>query len=414
MDKWLKNVNFIRIVAVMVAILLWVIVRLDFQSANTSAQLTTVTQKYLNVSIQTENLNGNQFIIRSLNPDKITLTIVGTASALRRVNIRDYQVVADLTNVVEGEQTVNLSARGFPSNVDVMIEPQAIQVTIDELQQKEIPVTINVTGNPADGYKVGEPVVEPNRVNVTVTSSSADEVASVIGNIIVRDATTTVNEQVRLIALDQDGEPIDVTITPAVVSVQVPITSPFKSVPLQITPIGATPPGLAVETFTSSVPAITIYGMQSTLDALQFYDGLSIDLTQLTEAKTYEFELDIPLKPDLERIEPDKVTVTVKVSLAVKRTFADLEITLNGQNEANEYRLLEPESSKLDIIVEAAADIASNLSSTNIRALVDVNNLQPGMHTLPINYNLPTMVEIAEGNLEFVQVEIIAKEIETN
>jgi len=407
MDNWLRNNNIIRIVAVVVGLLLWVIVRLDVQNSAGPNQPTTVSEKYTDVSIQVQGLDENRYTLESIEPQKVSLTVIGTASALRRVNINDYQVILDLTEARPGDHLMPLTATGFPSNVDVVLDPPNVLVAIDEKERKEMPVTINTIGTPADGFTAGEPVVQPNRVNVTVTSSLADEVASVVGLVEIGGATESVSQQVRVVALNADGEELDVEVSPAVVDVEVPITSPFKTMPLQISLVGDTAPGLAVGAFEQSASEVTVFAPQAYLNSLEFYDGLTIDLSTLTETRTFEF--DVPVKPGIERVEPATVTATVTIVPAVSRTLEGVTLALNGRSENYEYRLTSPGASELAVTVEGSADAMQSLQPDGVGAVIDVSNLPPGVYELPIDYSLPSFVELGAGNTAIATVEIAPK-----
>lgn len=407
MDKWLRNNNIIRVVAVLVGIMLWVIVRLDVQNSNGMSQPTTVSQQYTNVKIEVEGLDEDRYSLVSIQPERVTLTVIGTVAALRRVNVEDYRVVLDLSEALPGETLMSLGTVGFPNNVDVVLDPPNVTVVLDEKERKEVPVTINTVGSPEEGFTAGEPVSNPNRVNVTVTSRNADEVASVVGIVDLNGATETVKRDVKLVALNADGQELDVVISPAVVKVEVPVTRPFKTIPLQISLVGETPPGLAVGSFEQSVSEVTVYAPQSYLDTHDFYPGLTIDLSALNETKT--FELEVPLHRGVERVLPDKVTATVTVVPAVKKTLEAVPITMNGKNANYDYRVTAPETNALDVHVEAALDVIANLAPNEVKAVIDVSNFSPGVYELPIDYSLPPFVDLAEDHAETVTVEITAK-----
>ncbi|HZG86065.1 CdaR family protein [Paenibacillus sp.] len=407
MDNWLRHNNVIRVVAVVVGILLWVIVRLDLQNSSGPTQPTTVSQTYTNVGVQVVGLDEERYTLLSYEPARVSLTVVGTASALRRVDINDYRVVLNLTDIAAGEHQVSLTPEGFPNNVQVVLDPPNVTVTIDEKERKEVPVSIQTVGSPADGYTAGEAIAQPNRVNVTVISSEADRVAGVVGTIDIAGATASVKQQVKLVAIDQDGQELDVAVTPAVVDVEVPITSPFKTMPLQIALVGNTPAGYAVASFEQSASEVTVFAPQAFLNSLEFYDGLRIDLSQLTETTTFEF--DIAPKQGVERVEPAKVTAKVTVVPAVVQTLPGVPVTLNGGSANYEYRIVDPTAGELDVPVEGAPGVIEKLSPRDVRAIVDVSNLAPGMYELPIDYSLPSFVETADGASSIVRVEVAPK-----
>jgi len=396
MDKWLRNNNIIRIVAVLVGLLLWVIVRLDVQNSTGPSQPTTVSQTYTNQTIQVVGLDEERYTLLSYEPNKVSITVIGTAAALRRIQISDYRVLLNLTDVPPGEHLVSLTYEGFPSNVQVVLDPPNVAVTLDEKERKEVPVTINLIGSPADGYTAGDPVTQPNRVNVTVESSLASQVASVVGLVDIEGATATVKQQVKLVALDADGTELDVDVSPAVVDVEVPITSPFKTVPLQVALTGSTPPGYAVAAFEQSVTEVTLFGPQAFLNSIEFYEGMRIDLSGLTETRTFEF--DVPLLDGVERVEPGRATAKVTIVPAVEETLAGVPLTPNGERDGLAYAIAAPDGGTVDVVVEGAPDILAQLEAGEVAATIDVSGLAPGEHTVPIGYSLPAFVELADGS----------------
>ncbi|MCI3918649.1 CdaR family protein [Paenibacillus sp. TRM 82003] len=413
MDNWLRNNMVIRIVAVLLAVVLWVVIRLDMQTTKSPAQATTVSQTNSNVEINVVGLDEDRFTLLSVEPRRVSLTIIGTVSALRKVNIeQDYQVTLDLSDALPGETLMPLRYSGFPSNVEVVLDPPNVLVSLDEKQRKEVPVTINTIGSPADGFTAGEPIVQPNRVNVVVESSLADEVASVVGLIDIDGATESVKQQVKLAALNANGTELDLEIAPAVVDVEVPITSPFKTMPLQVQLEGSSPPGYAVSAVQQSASEVTVYAPQAYLNSLEFYDGLRVDLTTHQETKTFEFE--VPVKEGVERVEPSTVSVTVTIVPAETVAIEAVPLTMNGMSEDYEYRFVTPEVGELDVPVEAAPEVIRDLDAEDVRAFVDVSNLPPGTYEVPVNYTLPSFVDRGEDVVANVTVEVSAKSEEAS
>jgi YbbR domain-containing protein len=64
-----------------------------------------------------------------------------------------------------------------------------------------------------------------------------------------------------------------------------------------------------------------------------------------------------------------------------------------GQNNVYDTRIANPESGKIDIEVEAAPSILEKLKPQDVLAIVDVSNLPPGSHTIPVTINLPQFVK---------------------
>src|SRR5690606_32142567 len=180
----------------------------------------------------------------------------------------------------------------------VTLQPDTVSITIERMEMKQFDVIIELTGQPEDGLQAGVPVANPSRVHATVPTGRLHEVHSIRGKIDVQGATDTVVREVKLEAYDSNGRLLpDVTVNPSIVSVEVPINPPFRSVPLQIGFTGNPPAGLSVVEFVQDTSFITIYGPQEVIDAIDFYEGVLVDLSTLTGDSTVSVE--IPLLDQL-------------------------------------------------------------------------------------------------------------------
>src|SRR5690606_35056688 len=148
----------------------------------------------------------------------------------------------------------------------------------EEIQNKEVPVQVEVTGNPADGYIAGTPIMNPIRAIVSVPSSRSDQIVAVKAIVDITDVNEAVQESGKLVAINQQGEEEEAVITPAVVEVEIPITSPFKTIPLQLTLVNQPADGFSVDSFKQNITEVTVYGPDAILDELEFYNQIEVDL----------------------------------------------------------------------------------------------------------------------------------------
>ncbi len=406
MDKWLRNANVVKVVALVLGILLWVVVNMEDQKGISpgSAQPAIKEDPISNVSITETGFDRNRYFLESVHPSKVSIILRGKESALKRVSLRDYQIVLDLSGYGEGEHTVPLKPFNFPSDVDVEIIPSRVTVKIEEKRKKEVPVVVELLGEPAKGYKAGQPVVNPNRVHVTVPSSKIDQVDSAKAEVNIEGADSAVKHQVKLTAYDKNGKEIDGVISPSVVDVEVPVTSPFKTMPLQIQLTGQTPPGYSIASVKQSADQVIVYGPQNVLDQLEFYDGLNIDLSGLKEDKS--FSMDIPLKPKITHVDPGKVEVDIDIVPSETKTLEQVPVTINGQNGKYKAAFADPASGRIDLTIEGAPSLLDKLKVQDVQAIVDVSNLSPGTYELPVNFILPPYVKNASGQPVKVKVDI--------
>lgn len=407
MDKWLRNTNVVKVIALFLGILLWVVVHLEDNSlpgAGVGYKEYTIS----NVAV-TSRYDESKYYIQSIEPPQVAVTLTGKESSLKKVPTSGYSIELDLTKVGEGEHILPVIPVNFPTSVNVKVQPSTVKVVIEEKVKKEVPVTIHVTGKPGTGLKAGQPIMKPNRVIVTVPRSQENEVDSVQANLSVDNAQSPISKQVRLIAYDKSGKKIEAaSIDPPVVDVEIPVTSPFTTVPLQLKLTGEPPRGFSVASLTKNIDMVTVYGPQDLVDKMEFYEGPTINLTDLKENK--EFSVDIPLKNKITQVEPAKVEVKLEIVASAFKTIDGVPFSIIGQNDGFETKVVLPETGKLSVDVEAAPAVLEKLKTSDIQAILDVSNLPPGKYELPVTLNLPNFVKKGPQQDLKATVEIVASQ----
>ncbi|MCR8636629.1 YbbR-like domain-containing protein [Paenibacillus radicis (ex Xue et al. 2023)] len=410
MDQWLRNTNVVKVLALIIGILLWAVVHMEDSTLAGTGSNGVREEQISNVSV-TPKYDSSQFYLETVEPAQVIVTITGKDAALKKaMNASNYSVELDLTNVSKGEHIVPLTAVGFPTNVTVKISPSSAKVIIDEKSNKQMPVTVNVTGIPAVGLKAGQPIVKPNKVTVTVPSANIEAVESVRADVNVEKAQSPVTNKARLIAYDKNGKAMEmVAINPAVVDVEVPITSPFTTVPLQLKLVGEPPRGYSVASLVQNTDKVTVYGPQDVLNRLEFYEGPSINLVDLKEEKEYSFNLDIPLRNKVTQLDPSKVEVKIIIVPSVTKTLEQIPLSIVGQNDGFDTKVVLPEGGKTSLTIEGASALVEKVKAADVQGILDVSNLPPGRHELPVSWNLPTFIKKAPQQDLKATVEISAR-----
>ncbi len=412
MDKWLRNPNVVRIIALTLGILLWGVVHLDEQQSKPVplASNTTTSQEFENISIVMSGLDESKYQLAGVEPMNVRLRVRGSSSAIKKINTEISKVLLDLSTVKSGDQAIKLTHTGFPSGLSVEIIPPSVIVRIEEKLTKEMPVAISLKGKPKDGFVAGTPIIQPNRVFVTVPESKLDNVEVIRGEINITDASETVSKQIKLTAYDKNGSKVDAVIDPSVVNLEVPITEPSKLMTIQVQLKGTPADGFSLVKTEQTPLEITVYGKQALLDELEFYDGLTIDVTGLSTDKV--IELDIPLRTDISRVEPSKVEVKLTIVPSEQKTFEQMKVVITGLNDQHTAEFVDPLSGAIDVTVEGAPEVVAGVKAEGIDAIIDVTNLPVGRHEVPVVYSFPSFVKIAEEVQRTATIEIKEVEVE--
>ena len=393
MDKWLSHPTALKIISLVIGILLWAVVHFDSdRSPNTVASLTE-NKDIDSVQVEAVGMDEKNYALRSLEPSVVHLTVRGSRTDLLSASPDDFQVTVDLSKATEGRMVLPVMVtlpRGL-ENIDV--KPSHVTVVLERILTKEYEVSVKTEGTAGKGYKIGQPIVKPNnRVHVTLPKDQMDEVASVGGTISVDGEEETVNEKkMKVVVLDKNGnEMSDAVVNPSVVEVEIPITKPFKKLPLQVGFIGKLPDGLAMASFKQSVDTVTVYGPQDVLDKYDFYDGLNIDLSKLTQSGT--MELDIKPEESLAEVDPVKVSIDYTIVPESLKVLSQLKVTMIGLSDGLKAKLSLPADGTIDVTVRGAPLILGEVNAKDVQLIADLSGLGPGSHVVPIDVHLPRFI----------------------
>lgn len=406
MDKWLSHPNAVRLISLALGILLWAVVHFNPDSTPNNVASLIETRTFTDVKVQVRGLDEQSYVLKSMDPTKVKLIVRGTPSDLLAARSDGgYIVEADLSTVKAGTHTITLRTDLPRSIQTIQVEPATVTVELEELQTKEFEVQVTPTGTPKEGYKAGAPVLRPtNRVHVTLPASEMDRVDHVGGSISIEGADKTLKDKsVKLVAYDGSGQEIPgAEVDPAVLEVEVPITNPFKQVPIQLKLIGQLPAGLSVANLTPSAEQATIYGPQTELDKI---DSIEADLNLSEVTKSGKVDITLNKSDAITEVSPATVTVDVQVVLTQTRTIQGLPITIKGLGNGLKMQIMNPTSGQADITFKGAPAVLDKLQPGDVSVEADLSGRGPGTYTIPLNVNSPRFVDQSGGNTS-IEVEI--------
>jgi len=156
--RWLRENSFEKALALFLACGLW----LTF-----AYQTESVRRDYM-VPIEYRNLK-TEWVIEEPKEQEVSVSLTGSAQAFNVLNPQTLKIVLDMSELVEGRQTVSINRDivRHPSNLSVIaINPGRIQLIAHKMTPVEIPVKIETTGQSPEGYSVSRIESIPKNVRV--------------------------------------------------------------------------------------------------------------------------------------------------------------------------------------------------------------------------------------------------------
>ncbi|NGQ97513.1 hypothetical protein G3578_20470 [Brevibacillus sp. SYP-B805] len=408
MDKWLNSHWFARAIALLMAAMLWMVVNMESEPGMTTdvSQPVFIDGVTLHVYYDTDRYH----LVKQPKTVKVALESSNPFYRHNFVPPDSYEVYVDATNLGKGTHKVPVLYKGFPEEARVGIIPNVVEITLEEKKTVEKEVKVDLLGQVAPGYTAGEPIVKPFRALVRVPESQVNNIAVVKASVDLEGATETIKKTVSLKAVDKSGNVIQgVEINPLTVEVNIPVTSPFATVPLKLNLTNELPDGYSLADVEMNTEEVTVYGPKEVIDAINTYPGPEIDLSKVTGNQF--FQLKIPYLENVVRVEPEDLQVTLKVVPSATKRLQHVPIRVTGLPANTQARVLDAngkEISTLDFDVVGAPQILNKLTVEDVQVVADVTNLPVGVHevTLNYNYNMPHYLKTAANATKQVTVEI--------
>lgn len=282
------------------------------ESSSTDTSLIHLnTQKTitLKASLQVTGVDTNRYLISGL-PDTVEIEIKGPAAiVVAAENTHNFQVIANLKGLSDGEHKVNLEVKGLNKDLTYTLKTKAVNLSIYQKSSAYFKVTPQYnTDAIAEGYEAGDITTSVSEVTVSGRTTAVNQVAQVVATLdLSRNTKADVSKSVPLQAVDANGNPVDVTLSEASTTLTLPVQAGVgtKSAAVKF----VTSNGDAANfTITANVNTVTLTG---NMDKLAKVSQISVpvNLKNITAKTTQKVTLSVP--DGVNKLSPTSITVTI-------------------------------------------------------------------------------------------------------
>ncbi len=406
---------FIRVVALLLAVLLYISVSYDPETTPGGLGFSTPSKSDEEVveDVPVELYYDRENLVVTGAPETVDVKLQGVKSLLISAkNNREFKVYIDLSDpeITLGRKQVPIKIRDISDKLKATIEPAYANITIQEKVTKEFTVEPEFNRSLLEeGYLAEEPTVSPAKVKITGAKDIIDQISYVKATVELNGTVNdTVYRQARVRALDRDLNKLDVSIEPEIVDVKVPIKSPSKSV--AITPIqkGNPKEGYVIKSISISPNTISLFGKKSVLDSIDNVE-VPFDVNGLDQ----DTELNIPVSLpegvktastpevkvilDIEKVDEAGTTLPGEEGNEengedISRTFQNVRIRYVGLGKDFEIAFLSPQLGTSNVTISGNTIDVNDIKASDIQLSLNVEGLQEGEHELPLLLKVPNAV----------------------
>jgi YbbR domain-containing protein len=386
LDKIIFNSKHAKLIALILAILMYVIV-----NYNSMSSIYTTTLKYSKTIEDVEvtaKYNSDTFELSGL-PSSANVTITGDATNVTNASgTSDGVVIADLDGMTEGEHTVKLTADGYGTSVTAVVNPSTAVVTLKKKTTQQFDISYDFINQSKmdEIYSAGTPVFEYTKVNVRGSKETLSSIAFVKALIDVSGQTSDFEQDAKLVAYDAIGNPVNADIVPSTIHVKVPVTSPNKTVPIHVQVSGSVPDGKAIDSITMDQQSVTIYANETVLAGI---DSVSVTLDATALTKDSSVIRPIVLPSGVGSASVSQVTMSVTLGEGVTKTLSN--VSIKYINNIKNYKATQPDN-KTTTSVELFGTQANvdKVTASSVNVYIDMSKAEPGLQTFNLNVEQPS------------------------
>lgn len=381
LDKMLQSTLSVKVLSLLLAGLLVFTVSGSLDNLFSSP---TAGDYIDSIPIEVEGLDDD-FVVAGI-PKTASVGLIGSSLDIYAAKLsKNYEIYADLSGLGEGEQTVTLKARNFPSNLEVLIMPQTVTITISQKVTKTFDLGYKFSNEDMldKKYSVSVDSIEHESVEVRGSQDNIDKIYEVAAIIDLEGVEDSFTQDCKVKAFDRSGEQLDVEIIPSTVKAYCSVSSYSKTVPLVPEYTGNTIEGYAVDSVEFKKTEVKIYGDEKQLKDIDDIK-VKIDISDLAANRNYK-DLKLIKPTGVNKMSFNTVDGSVIIVEAISRVFENIEIgVINGEKSNVRFN----DTSTVAIQVSGKAEKINALTEDDIEAYIDIEGLEKGRHEVQVDVEL--------------------------
>jgi YbbR domain-containing protein len=377
--RWLISNLGTLLLSFALAVVVWI-------SAVTSSNPNVI--KVRTVPIEIVGKDSNMLIVEEPTKE-VQVTIRVPQDVWDRMTAAENALRAqvDVTGLGAGKYELNVQAIVSPNFEPariVQVSPETISLTLEPLESRTFPAKLDVIGEPATGYQRGIPARSPTFVTVSGRESLVSQVVEVRATLDIADARDDIQTRIPLTAYDANGKPVSgVDVSPNELTVNQPISllEAYRTVVVKPVTVGNVANGYKLTNISVSPPSVLVFSNDPQLvkDLPGFVETKPLDLTGAEDDIETFVELNLP--EGVSVVDNSSVLVQVNIAAIEGSLTITMPVTPIGLVPGNAAEI-SPDS--VDVILSGPVPVLNKLTSSDIRVVADVKDLDLGTHQVDL------------------------------
>lgn len=401
MSRWISQNLSLFLLSLLLAFFFWAV-------ATEAEDPTQVSTFPTPVPVEVRGL-GEDVTAYGADNVRVRVEVRAPQSVWGNLRGEDIEAYIDLTDVETGtvEVPVHVELDAGPASV-TGVTPQNIELTVERIADKEVPVRTEIEGSTALGYMAREPEIAPQTVRVRGPESQTRQVTAVLIEASIGGRQSDLREDFVPTPIDENGEPVtQVEVIPESVTVFISITQWLNTRDVPVSPnlVGQPAPGYRVSNVILDPQVVTVWGRAELLASTTTLQTEQISLEGITQTLETTVSLQIPNGLQLLNARP-VVTVTLPVEAIRSGLTLEITPTTRGLDPA---LIATVNMDAVIVILSGPLSTMETLDPEDVEIVLDLTDLRPGEYNLEPEVEVPAEVDVERIIPEEVPVEIEAR-----
>lgn len=423
MKEKLTNNLGLKLISVGLAIILWIIV-VSIDDPVITRTFSGIEVEVLNADAVTSQGKTYEILDGSNN---IAVSVSAKRSILEKIS-KDYiKATADLKEMtILNSAAINVRTTRY-SDMITSITPltKNLKLAVEDLDKKQLSITVETIGNPAKGYVVGNNSPSVNITTVTGAASKVSRISRAVATVDVSGRTSNIRTGAEVVLYDGNGDPVNsssvsVSVREIVVDVDILET---KEISVSAAVSGTTAEGFAYTGLVSVDPeTVLVAGSGTVFNNLESIvipaEDISID--GITEDKSFVLNITDYLPSGIRLADSGydgTVTVTVYVG-KLENALIDIptsNIFIDNIPEGFTVSFADGSGTKR-VEVQGLNEVLTNLDASTIMGSIDASAMTPrepvegeeglhaGSYDAYVKWNMPPGVTVVGASMMEISI----------
>ena len=325
-------------------------------------------------------------VINSAVPKEVRVTLRAPRSVWDQLTAHpdSIRAVLDLSGLSAGKHALDIQIQVDLRPVRIVtVSPASVVLELEPLITRTFPIELNLSGQPAVGYQVGDPTFDPAEVTVAGPQSLVERIARVRVPVNIDSVRESIDQSIPVEALDQNDQAVTgISIHPDSAHVTLPVSRQggFRDMAVKVIVRGQLASGYRLDSISVFPPVVTIYSSDAALvNALPgVVETQPLDLQDAKDNLTTRLQLKLPAG----------VSVVGEQTVLIQAGISPIQssLTLSGERvemlglPAGMTAQISPAT--VDVILSGPLPLLDTLTRQDVHVTVDLTGLGAGTHQL--------------------------------